>query len=91
MEASIEKAVEVALSIIDDNPDMERTVVTDTVPTLVEQAGERRIREVSAIHITLKKKLEFWSDLWLKSCDQTQLAWDYLMALLTYAHSSPAC
>jgi len=59
MEASIEKAVEVALSIIDDNPDMERTVVTDTVPTLVEQTGERRIREVSAIHITLKKKLEF--------------------------------
>jgi len=59
MEASIPKAVEVALSIIDDNPDMERIVSTDSVPTLVEEAGQKRIREVSAIHIVLAKKLEF--------------------------------
>ena len=39
MEASIPKAVDVALSIIDDNPDMERVIVTDTVPTLIEEGS----------------------------------------------------
>lgn len=59
MEASIPKAIDIALTIIAENPDVDRTVTTDTIPTLVKEAGERRIREVSAIHITLKKKLPF--------------------------------
>jgi hypothetical protein len=44
MEASIEKAVDIALNIIADNPDMDSIVETNTVPTLIEDAGLKKVR-----------------------------------------------
>lgn len=59
MQASIHKALDIALTLQDNNPDMTQEIVSDTIPTLVEEDGKRKIREVSAIHITLCKKLSF--------------------------------
>jgi hypothetical protein len=55
MQASIQKAVRLALALIADNPDMVQEVVTDTVPTMRDGA----VREVPAVHIRLEKRLIF--------------------------------
>ena len=59
MEASIPKTVSLALTLIEENPDMTQKTTTDLVETCVLRLGKREIRHVSAIHIVLKKQLNF--------------------------------
>lgn len=44
---------------MEDNPDMTQKVTTDMVKTMIEKEAKKQIREVSAVHIVLKKQLEF--------------------------------
>ena len=55
MTAAIDKAIQLHLWIMEEFPYMRPVVHTDSVPTLVEVDGEKRLQERSAIHITLSK------------------------------------
>lgn len=55
MTAAIEKAVELHLYLMQEYPYLKAEIVTDSVPSIVENEGKAELRERSAIHITLTK------------------------------------
>ena len=56
--SAINKAVKLALTLMDEYPYLHQEITTDSVPTLnYTESGEQVVSEKSAIHITLSKTL----------------------------------